>query len=520
MKISLVLWLAIIIPQNAFGADLQEVLDKHLESLGGREALAAIRSAEAYSSVSYMGLTGTAVSIIEPPMKYYTRIDLGVLSEVKGFDGLTAWTTDFNGVTRQDIVEELKPMLNELYLSTYSYLLSGRNPGRIEYRGDTLNEGGTYHQLALFPEGGDSLFVLINAATGRLEYRVESVTGITMITAYRDFRNISGVEVPFFTEVETPGAPYEISAWIDSVRINTAVPDSIFLMPGASSVDYRFPAESDSVAVKIDMKRNGLFIEVRINGRGPFLFLLDSGAASTILSKALAEDLGMTVDGAIPARGVGGFGSMGFGLIDSVNIETLSWHLKRITVFDFEDLTGTGLAEIDGILGYDFFARFPMLIDFGRKKLILYDPARADLPSFDNSLDIEIYCQVPVVEVVLDGHPVRLALDLGAQMGLMIQGHSRWYRAVAETLDDLSEESKIQGVGGAQSVKTARADSLQIGNIKIDRPTVLIAENYAAIPFPDYIEGFLGVEILKRFQLFIDYSHRKIYLDNKAAPDK
>ncbi len=516
----IVFWMVLCISGYASAVDLQTVLDKHFQALGGKDAIVALDAIKAYSSIEYMGISGKTISIVKFPRKYYTRLDLGVITEEKGFDGSTAWTTDANGITHRDIPEELKPMMNELYVSTYAYLLPGRNPGRTVYRGDTLIGDRGYHHLVMYPEGGDSLSVFINSDNGRLEYRSETVTGIKMITAYHDFRKIGGVEVPFGMDIETPGAPYEITAWVDSAHINPNIPDSLFLMPGISSRDFAFPPEDDSVVIPMKMTGNNVFIEVMVDGRGPFLFMLDSGSASTILSKKLAGKLGINVDGSIPARGVGGFGSIGFGKIDSLNIGGLSWGLKRITVFDFSSLTGGSLGRIEGILGYDFFTRFPMWINFDKAELVLFDPDQPDFSRPDDGFDIDIYCQIPVAELILDGHPIRLAIDLGAQMGIVVQGHSRWYKEMSDKLDGDMFETEIQGVGGIQTVRNVRVDSLNIGDVRIEQPTVMIVDDYAAIPFPDYIEGFLGMGILKRFNLFIDYPDGKIYFKNHGRNDK
>jgi predicted aspartyl protease len=507
----------LLLAGNIIAADIQAVLDKHLKAIGGREVIAAIKSVAAYSTIEYMGLAGSTVSIVKFPGKYYTRLNLGGITEKKGFDGLTAWTTDANGITRRDIAEELKPMINELFVASYSYLLSGRIQGRIEYRGDTLIDESIYHHLAMYPEGGDSLSVFINAANGRLEYRSEIITGIKMITSYTDFRMVAGVETPFASDAVTPGAPYDITGWVDSVLVNPVLPDSLFLMPGISAVDVYFPEGVDSVAVPMEVKSNGLYLEVMINGQGPFYFLLDSGSASTVLSKSLADKLGIDVIGNIPARGVGGFGEMGFGQIDSLSIGSLSWHLNRIMVYDFSSFTGSRLGILDGILGYDFFARFPMLIDFGDDNIVLFSPFRSDLPRLDESVGADIYLQIPVIEASLNGYPVRFALDLGAEMGVVLQGHSRWYREMADEFDRIAAETEIQGVGGILTVKTASLDSLRIGNIRIDNPKVMVtaADDPAAIPFPDYIEGFLGIEILKEFNLLINYPEGKISFERR-----
>jgi hypothetical protein len=519
---NLLLVILIVVPATgaAGGDELRKILDKHLETLGGRDAIAAIKSVAAYSSIEFMGLSGKAISVVKFPGKYYTRLELGAIVEEKGFDGLTAWTTDANGVTRRDIPEELKPMINELYLSSFSYLLSGRIPGRVEYLKDTLIEAENYHHLAMYPEGGDSIYVFINIATGRLEYRSESITGIKAITSYSDFRKVNGVETPFASQIETPGAPYDIAGWVDSVMVNPDIPDALFLMPGEAVIDFKFPVGADSSVIPVEIKSNSLFAEVIVNGRGPFKFLLDTGASKTIVSRRLADELGVEAIGEIPARGVGGYGGMHFGSIDSLMIGDISWYLKRIMIFDFNSMTGGRMSSIDGILGYDFFARFPLLINFNDAGMTLYNPASAKASVPGEPLEIEIYCQIPVVEVLLDGYPARLAVDLGAQMGLVIQGHSRWYREMAESIEKISSTTDIQGVGGIHEVGIVKLDSVNIGNIKIRNPSVMVSEDFAGMPFPEYIEGFLGLEILKRYNLILDYPSNKIYLEKQIRGNK
>jgi hypothetical protein len=505
-----IVWLTFFVISTAGASDLQTILDKHLKALGGRDAIAAVKSVKAFSSLEYMGMVGETVSIIKFPSQYYTHLDLGVITEDKGFDGITAWTTDQNGITRRDSPEELKPVINELYLAGYSYLLAGRNNGRVEYRGDTLIGEGEYHQLAMFPEGGDSLIAFINVTTGRLEYRSEIVTGIRMNTSYSDFRKIAGIETHFAFQVETVGAPYELTSWIDSIQVNPEIPDSLFFMPGETLRDFDFPPATDRVDLPLRIKGHSLFVEVLVNGQGPFYLLLDSGSGSTVLSHRLAEQMEIELSGAIPARGVGGYGSMGYGVIDSINLGPVSWRLSRVTVFDFSPLTGGRLATVDGILGYDFFIRFPMLIDSKNAVLTLFNPAEEKLPELGEAVDMDIYLQIPVLDVELDGYPVRLAFDLGAEMGLVVQDYSRWYKERSGSLDKSVMTARIQGVGGVQDAKIYLGDSLRINQLLIEKPEVMVVEDFDAIPFPDYIEGFLGMDILKNYILFINFPERKL----------
>jgi hypothetical protein len=503
----------------AQGTDLASVLAKHRTAAGQADSLTALKSMGMSGTITYMGVTGTQYGVFEFPLRYYLSVDLGILSQRKGFDGLVAWTTDHTGITRVDTPEEIKPVYNQLYLASYSYLLPGRNPGRNEYRGDTLIEGDGYHIIALYPDGGDSVVIYIGADNARIEYSREVIGGIPIMTHYTDFRLVSGIGLPFEADMEAVDAPYRISTRIDSVWVNPDIPDSLFRMPGKAAADYRFSDDQDSVVIPFDLVSNSVRVKARVNGKGPYTFLLDSGAGTTTISTRVADDLNLAIEGTIVARGIGGYGEIGYAEVDSIVIGKLSWHLPRMTVFDFASL-GKGLTRLDGILGYDLFARFPMMIDFDRSQITLYHPDRAKTPAIGDSIPFDIYLQLPLISATLDGRPVRLAIDLGAQVGVMLLHRSRAYRAMVDDSSFKWDATEITGVGGSHTVKSTVCDSLWVGAQRIDRPVVLASEDFAGVPLPDYIEGLLGVEVLRQFNLVIDYPARVFRFDKRLPANK
>ncbi len=501
-------------------AELHDVLAMHLAALGNTDSLNALSSVAMYTSVEYMNLKGRGISFIKFPSESFERIILPVGTQENGFDGKTAWSSDFNGVVRRVSPDERKPIINNLYFQSYSYVLPGRRPGKVDFRGDTTIGDASYYYLALFPEGGDSMSVFINTKNGRLEYTSEIISGIRMNSHYTEFRMVQGISTPYVVSVVSPNSPYRISAKLDSIRYNAVIPDSVFTMPGSIEGDFVFPDGADSTVIPLYFSQNRLSIKVMINGFGPYLFILDSGAGTTLISSRLAHDLGIETIGDLPVRGVGGYGSTAFGRIDSMVIGGVSWKLTRVNIFDFTALQSGGAGPINGILGYDFFVRFPMKIDFSRQTLILYNPKRELRPNVGNPLPIDIYYQLPLIDARLDGQPIRVAFDLGAQMGLYLRRNSRWYRQVGESASKNWSSQRIEGLGGIQTVVSGRADSLQLGSITIRKPAVMVSSGKSDVPFPDYIEGVVGVDILKRFVLLIDYPENRIYLGTGADTNK
>lgn len=506
--------------QPAPAADLNTVLEKHLNALGDKDSVEALTSAMMYASVTYMNLHGQMISLFKFPTDYYERLALPVGSQENGFDGSTAWSRDFNGIVRRQSNDEQKPMINDLYLQSYSYVLPGRLAGATDFRGDTTINGATYYQVAFFPEGGDSMSAFINAEDGRLEYTSDIVGGVLMVSHYSDFRIVQGISTPFRVSVESPDGPYQMSATLDSIRYNAMIPDSIFAMPGSTAGDFVFQNSADSTVIPLQFSANRLSIKVNINGFGPYLFVLDSGAGTTLISSRLAAELGIKPVGNVPVRGVGGYGNVQFGRIDSMIIGDVSWKLTRVNIFDFGAAMGGRMSQINGILGYDFFVRFPMKIDFDKRTLVLYNHERPLPDGIGNPMPIDIYYQLPLIECTLDGRPIRVAFDLGAEMGLYLRRISRWYRSTGKDKSNGWPSRQIQGLGGVQAVESGRCDSLRIGSIVVDKPMVMVSTNDRSLPFPDYIEGFLGIDILKRFVLLIDYPGNRLYIGGADAANK
>jgi len=212
---------------------------------------------------------------------------------------------------------------------------------------------------------------------------------------------------------------------------------------------------------------------------------------------------------------VGGFGALGFGSIDSITIDRLTLQYSKIMVADFDSLAGGIMSNLDGVLGYDFFVRFPIRINFSDSTLIVYHPDFAPKGASENELPMEIYCQLPIITGILDGQPLRLILDLGAQAGLVVQHNSRGYHQVMEKDTGAAQMTRIAGIGGSRQVHTAIMDSLRIGTVVIPSPEVMALDDFSGFPFPDYIEGVVGVGILKKFGLYMDYELRKFRLETR-----
>ena len=76
------------------------ILERHIESIGGRERLERTRCLRYHGRITVQGLSGTIESASKAPNKNYQKIDLGVYVEESGFDGNIAWKRGTRGTSR------------------------------------------------------------------------------------------------------------------------------------------------------------------------------------------------------------------------------------------------------------------------------------------------------------------------------------------------------------------------------------------------------------------------------------
>jgi len=113
-------------------------------------------------------------------------------------------------------------------------------------------------------------------------------------------------------------------------------------------------------------------VKVAINGRGPFEFMLDTGAQITVLDPAIASELDLHPKGAVGIVSV-----VSYALTDLVRVESFGLGPYRVSNLQVAiqslDRLRSVNPEIQGILGIDFLGRFDMLIDNAHKALCFDD---------------------------------------------------------------------------------------------------------------------------------------------------
>ena len=120
-----------------------------------------------------------------------------------------------------------------------------------------------------------------------------------------------------------------------------------------------------------------LIVPVKINGKGPYDFVLDTGATFTCVDRSLADELKLP-DWSGPLGTVvitGGEGQMGFVKIDMLEVGDTAKASELVACkLDLSRMQPPGFG-IKGLVGLNFLKSYRVTIDFERKSLRLDKPA-------------------------------------------------------------------------------------------------------------------------------------------------
>lgn len=272
-------------------------------------------------------------------------------------------------------------------------------------------------------------------------------------------------------------------------------------------------------SVPFDSYLNLIFVQVRINGSGPYSFLLDTGANSAFLNEALARTLGLGPKQSFHAQVGAGDSSTSLGYARHVTLSLGNIELPPATavVTSLDRVEARIGREIDGIVGSAVFKRFVVTIDPDSHMIALSDPSRFSYHGPGETVPLRIsgdrpFIKTRVTPIGATALDVKLAVDTGDTGALSF--HTAFVlkhdlRAPNQTL----LPSTSTGLSGESRNWRGRAASLQIGRITINRPLAKFSEGTQGSDADASYDGLIGGQVLHRFRIVFDYSRERMFVE-------
>ncbi len=266
---------------------------------------------------------------------------------------------------------------------------------------------------------------------------------------------------------------------------------------------------SEAMTIPMGLHRSQPVVEVMVNGKGPYKFLFDTGAAGCgRISAALAEELDLPEVGEVlvsdpsgrnreRAKRVG---------IDTIALGAARFHGIQILRRDYKNEIDEQRAGIHGILGFGLFRDVLLTLDYPGGRLVL---ERAALPEPDGRtiFAFEAGDGIPRIGLDVAGTTVPADIDSGSMGGLALP------KSVA---DKLTFKRPPVVVGKASTgfnefeIRMGPLDGdVRLGSHVLTDPSVEI--------FDIFPHANLGGRFLQRFRITLDQENRRVRFESDGS---
>jgi len=373
------------------------------------------------------------------------------------------------------------------------------------------------------PGNEDTVHVYFDLQHGLRRMMISKVDHVQAVTHFSDYREVNGVLWPFRTRAVAEEIPLEIELIVEELLVNTNLDTAVFEMPKAVVSEVSFPANRSSVSIPFRYAHGQIRIDATINGTVTAWFILDSGASTNVLHLPAVASLGLESVGTLPAQGLGGFDQVDLLLTDSISIGELTLHDQVAAGLDLSALVRSDpdAATFGGLLGHDFLALFPLLIDYLDSSVTVFNPATYSVPDSGNAIDFGTVGEVPTVSGILDGVEGTFLVDLGNAFGLILHHQFVQRHDLLETLLEVVDSPiRVGGVGGGMAMKTGYATSFEMGNIRLDSLPIFLPDSSGGLTGSNDLAGNIGNLVLQNFRVLFDYANSKLVLYDNATGDQ
>lgn len=500
----------------AYARDAKDVFADYKAASGGA-AWDQVRSVETNVALQTSGLKGTASSREDSLTgRFVDRFDLGVVKGANGFDGKLPWTQDGSGQVRLDQgVEAVQLAFNEAFRRSNAIWFPDRRKGKAEIL-PPLPASAGFEVVGVTPEGGSPFEIWFDAKTHLVNRIVEKQAMDTRTVFFSEYRPENGLLIAHASRATNGDVKYDTTTTLTSIKLNVAIEDKDFAPPPPPAPDFAIAGGAAQTTVPFQLINNHIYVDVMLNGKGPFRMLCDTGGAN-IITPDVAKLLGAKPEGAIQGRGVGDKSEdVAFAKLSSFQVGQASLKDPLFLVFPF-----TGFSDIEGVpfvgvVGYETFKRFVVTIDYANGKLTLTDPKAFAADGRFAVVPFVLQDTTPEIDGTFDGIKGRFSIDTGARNSLTLMTPFVNSNGLRSKYRNLPNAVGGWGVGGATRADIARGGRLQIGPFALDNLIVQMSTQTKGAFSVATVAGNIGGGVLKRFTVVFDYGNHKMYLAPNA----
>lgn len=298
----------------------------------------------------------------------------------------------------------------------------------------------------------------------------------------------------------------------------------------------------NTISEKIPFKlfNNHIYLQARINNSKPLWFVLDTGAGD-ILDPKHAKSFDLVLYPSGPTTGSGeGTQEMAITKNVSFQLQHITFTLEKIAVISLQgvedcankilvDSTGNiamfentpgntkQYQPLDGVLGFGFFKKFVVEINYNKQFLTLYDPTTYRYHGNGKVIPIEINGSHIFMNALVKKSGVanitgRFMIDTGLMLAITLNTAFIEKNNLLPPSDQTTP-FPICGLGGTSKAQMGNLPGVFLQDIYIDKPRTLFSQATGGVLSSTEFDGLIGNAIFRHFKVIFDYSHKQVILE-------
>lgn len=487
------------------------VLDANHAAMGQVPAEGALHIDYGYRNA---GMDGTSKRDMDLATGAYADdARIGFLIGGGGYDGQTPWMRDLSGAnTAQEGGDRVQLAVNEAYRNANAWWRADRGGADLRYVARETIDGKSLDHLLVTPQGGKPFDAWFDVQSHLLDRIGEIRLFFWTRVSYSDWRPEGGLMLAHKALVDPGlGADAQETYQLRQVSVGPARPLEAYARPTAAPTGAEIGGGQASITLPFRLLNNHIYIEGRVNGKGPFTFIVDTGGHN-LLSPTLAKAAGVTVSGSSVGSGAGEKTvTSGFAPVKEIAFGPLRMTDQTAIIQSVYEPEIEGI-PVDGMVGFELFRRFAVRIDYGARTITFTDPKRFEPGDAGVAMHFRFYDHLPQIEGDVDGLPAVFDIDTGSRSQIDVTTPFAARNGLYARYPKQALATTGWGVGGPTQDYMVRLPSLSLGGVRVgDVPSGLSDSKRGSISDANF-GGNVGSGLLRRFVVTFDYAHQTMWL--------
>ena len=250
-----------------------------------------------------------------------------------------------------------------------------------------------------------------------------------------------------------------------------------------------------------------MVVAVQLNGQGPFHFVVDSGADTSVIGQRRARELHLPAGTPVTLHGTTASGLVDRVLVDELNLGQTTVHDLQLPVLQDRDLGA------EGLIGIDALVEQRLMLDFELHTIRIED-ARTPTPRLDGEIVVTARRrrgQLILTQARANDKAVDVVIDTGSEITI---GNVALRNQLFKHDPDAFSTVEATGVTGITvKLQIARVRELRLGTVVFRDVPIAFADvpPFAVFSLADHPSLLLGTDLMETFRrVSLDFRGRKV----------